>query len=105
MELGEQLDVERERQHRPSALRKHCAGDVIWFCAKDVALGHRFPHHALDAPEQFLVLELLVAEAHKRFQSYLIARRVIATELEDFGIDVAFDKPEHIRVSAPLYLA
>ena len=37
---------------------------------------------ALDAAEQLLVLELLVGEAHQRFQRDLVAERVVAAELE-----------------------
>ena len=61
--------------------------------------------HALDAAEQLLVLELLVAEAHQRLERDLVAEPVVAAHLEHLGGDEALDQAEYVGVGAALDLA
>jgi hypothetical protein len=70
-----------------------------------IAVGHGRGDHRLDAPEQRLVLDLLVAEAHQRLERQLVAQRVLAADLEQLGGDEAFDQAEHVGVGAALDLA
>jgi hypothetical protein len=66
---------------------------------------HSVAGHPLDAPEQLLMLDLLVREAHQRLQRVLVAEAVIAAHVEDLGGDEALDEAEHVGVRAPLDLA
>ena len=51
------------------------------------------------------MLELLVGEAHERFERGLVAEPVIAADLEHLRADEALDEAEHVGVGAPLDLA
>src|SRR4051794_10001338 len=51
------------------------------------------------------MLELLVAEAHQRFQRRLVAEEMLPADLEHLGVDEALDQPEHVGIRAPLHLA
>jgi hypothetical protein len=70
-----------------------------------VAVGHVRADHGLDAAEQFLVLEFLVAEADQRLERDLVAQPVIAADLEHLGVDEALHQAEDVGVGAPLDLA
>src|SRR6516225_8785822 len=61
--------------------------------------------HGIDAAEQGLVLQLLIAEPHQRFERNLVAECVIAAQLQDLGVDKPLDQPKDIGVSASLNLA
>ena len=103
--LGEQLDVERQRQHRPGALAEHGAGDVVGIDVEAIAGGQHVADHRVDAAEQLLVLQLLVAEADQRLERDLVAEPVVAAELEHLGVDEALDQAEDVGVGAALDLA
>ena len=105
MDLREDLDVAGEREHRPRRLAEHDARDVVRIRQHAVARRHAFGGQRLDAAEQLLVLELLVAEAHERFERDLVAEPVVAADLEDLGVDEALDEPEQVRVRSALDLA
>ena len=62
-------------------------------------------HHRLDAAEQRLVLELLVAEAHQRLERVLVAQPMIAADLEQLGCDETLDEAEDVGIGAALDLA
>jgi hypothetical protein len=51
------------------------------------------------------VLELLVGEAHERFERGLIGEPVVAAHLEHLRGDEPLDQPKHVRVRATLDLA
>ncbi len=69
-----------------------------------VALRHLRRGHLLEPAEQFLVLQLLVGEAHQRLERHLVAEPVVAADLEDLGADEALDQREHVGVGAALDL-
>ena len=62
MELGEQLDIQRQCQHRPGTLAKHSAGDGVGVDVEVIAVGQNIADHRVDTAEQRLVLQLLFAE-------------------------------------------
>jgi hypothetical protein len=70
-----------------------------------VACGHAFGAHELDAAEELLVLDLLVAQAHECLQRRLVAERMLAADLEDLRADEALAQAEHVGVGARLDLA
>ena len=105
VELSEQLDVQRQCQHRPGALAEHGAGDGVGVDVEAIAVGQHIADHRVDAAEQRLVLQLLVAEPNQRLERNLVAEPVIVAQFEDLGIDEALDQPEDIGVGAALDLA
>ena len=72
---------------------------------KPIAGRHCFRNELFDAPEQFLMLQFLVAEPHKRLERGLVSEPVIAADLEHLCVDVTLDEAEDIRIGATLYLA
>ena len=58
-----------------------------------------------DAPEELLMLELLIGEAHERLELHLVPEPVVAAHIEDLRPDEALDEPEHVGVGATLDLA
>jgi hypothetical protein len=78
VKLGEQLDVERQRQHCPCAFAEYGAGDGVWVDIEAIAFGQNLADHRVDAAEQRLVLQLLVAEPDERLEHDLVAEPVIA---------------------------
>jgi len=64
VKLGEQLDMQCQRQHRPVALGEHGAGDRIGVDIKAIAVGQNLANHRIDAAKQGLVLQLLGTEPH-----------------------------------------
>jgi hypothetical protein len=66
---------------------------------------HRFCNELFNAPEQFLMLQFLITEPHKRLERGLVSEPVIAADLEHLCIDVPLDESEDIRIGATLYLA
>ena len=59
----------------------------------------------LDAAEQLLVLDLLVAEAHQAFERDLVAEAVADRQLQRLGADEALQQPEDAGVAAALHVA
>ena len=104
MQEYEQLDVARQRQHRPRGLRQHSGCNAVRVEDERVAGGHALGAHALDAAEQLLMLDLFVAEPHHRFQRVLIAQPVVAAHLEHLRRDKAFDQAEDVGVRTALNL-
>src|SRR5262245_51039910 len=80
-------------------------GDSVWVDVEAVAIGQDLADHRVDAAEQRLVLQLLVAEPNQRLEGNLVAEPMVVAELQDFGIDEALDQAKDIRVLAPLDLA
>jgi hypothetical protein len=70
-----------------------------------IAGRHAGADEQLDAPEQLLVLELLVGEADDRLERGLVAEGVVAADLGHLGADEALDQAEHVGVGAALHLA
>src|SRR5215472_4873955 len=105
VKLSEQFDVQCQHQHRPSALAEHGMGDCVRFDIEAVAVRENLADHCIDAAEQGLVFQLLIAEPHQRFERNLVAERVIVAQLQDLGVDKPLDQPENIGVSAALNLA
>ena len=58
----------------------------------------------LDAAEQFLVLQFLIAEAHQRLERHLVAEPVLPGDLQHLGADVSLDEAEDVGVGAALHL-
>ena len=86
MNLREDLDVAGQREHRPSRLAEHELCDGIRLGHHGVAGRHRARRERFDAPKQFLVLELLVAEAHERLERDLIAEAIVAVRSSIFAL-------------------
>ncbi len=105
VELGEQLDIQRQRQYRPCAPAEHGMGDAVGIDIEAIAGGQHLAEHRVDAAEQRLVLQLLVAEPDQRLERDLVAETVIAGQFQDLGRDEALDQPKHIGVGAALDLA
>src|SRR6516162_7334038 len=103
--LREQLDIQCQDQYRPGAFAEHGAGDSIRVDVETVAVGQNLADHCLDAAEQRLMFQLLVAEPHQRLDCLLVAERMIAAQLQDLGVDEAFDQPKDVGVGAALNLA
>ena len=105
VELHEQLDVQREHEHRPGALGEHGAGNRVGIDVEAIAGRHRLAHHRFDAPEQGLMLDLLVAEPHQGLQRVLVAQCVMPAHIDELGRDKALDQAKDVGVSASLDLA
>ncbi len=50
------------------------------------------------------MLQLLVGQAHQRFERDLVAEPVTAADLQHLGADEALDQREHVGVGAALHL-
>jgi hypothetical protein len=96
VELGEQLDVQCQRQHRPGALAEHRVGDAVGVDVETVTCGQNVADHGVDATEQRLVLKFLVTETHQRFERNLIAEPVIVAQIQELCVDEALDESEYI---------
>src|SRR5262249_49113017 len=70
-----------------------------------VAVRQDIADHRINAAEQCLVLQLLVAEPNQRLKGNLVPEPMIVTEFKDLGIDEALDQAKDIRVGAALDLA
>ena len=105
VQLGEQLDIQRQRQHRPGALAKNSVGDRVVIDVETITGGQDIADHRVDEAEQRLMLQLLVAEPYQRLQRDLVAEPVILAQLQHLGIDEALDQTEDIGVGATLDLA
>ena len=105
VELREQLDIQRQCQHRPCTLAEHGMGDGVGVDVEAIAVGQNVAEHRLDAAEQRLVLQLLVAEPDQRLERDLVAEPVIVAQFKDLGVDEALDQPKDIGVGAALDLA
>src|SRR5262249_11200300 len=105
MELSEQLYIKGERQYCPCALAEHGVGDSVGVDIEAVALGQHLADHRIDAAEQFLMLQLLIAESKQCLERDLITEPVVSAQLEDLGIDEAFNQPKDVGVCAALDLA
>ena len=103
--LREQLDIQRQRQHRPGALAEHGVGDGIGVDVEPIAGGQHLADHRVDAAEQRLVLQLLVAEPHQRLERVLVAEPVLVAQFQHLGIDEPLHQPEDVGVGAALDLA
>ena len=86
-------------------LAEHRAGDVVGIDVEAIAIRQDLADHRLDAAEQLLVLQLLVAEAHQRLERDLVAQPVFVAELQHLGVDEALDQAKHVGVGAALDLA
>ena len=80
-------------------------GDVVGVDVEAIAGGQDVADHRVDAAEQLLVLQLLVAEADQRLERDLVAEPVVAAQLEHLGVDEALDQAEDVGVGAALDLA
>ena len=68
VELCEKLDIERQGQHRPCALPEHGMADAIGVDVEAIAVGQNLADHRVDAAEQRLMLQLLIAEPDQRLE-------------------------------------
>src|SRR6185295_11645515 len=73
VQLGEELNVQRQCQYRPGALPEHHLGDLIRLRLKPIAGRHCIRSELLDAAERFLMLQFLVSEPHQRLQRGLVS--------------------------------
>ena len=79
--------------------------DGVGVDVKAIAFGQHVADHRVDAPEQRLVLQLLVAEPDQRLECNLVAEPMVVAQLQNFGVDESLDQPKDIRVGAALDLA
>jgi hypothetical protein len=77
VQLSEQLDVQRQSQHRPCTLAEHRPSDGVRVDVEAIAVRQHLADHRVDAAEQSLVLQLLVTEANQRFERNLVAEPVL----------------------------
>ena len=105
MKLGKQLDIQRQRQHRPGTFAKNRTGDGIVVDVKPVTAGQNVTGHRVHEAEQSLVFQLLVAEPYQRLERDLIAEPMILAQLKDLGVDETLDQTKDIGVGAALDLA
>ena len=105
VKLSEQLDIQCQYQHCPCTLAEHRAGDGVGVDVEAIAVGQNLGDHRIDAAEQRLVLQLLVAESNQRLERNLVAEPVIVAEFQNLGIDETLDQTKDIGVSAALDLA
>ncbi len=70
-----------------------------------IADRHMRSHHRLHAPEQLLVLDLLVREANQPFERELVAKDLCTALLEHLGADEALDQSKDVGVGSALDLA
>ena len=103
--LYEELDMQRQHKHGPRALSEHGPCHLVGIDIEAIAGRQRLAHHRLDAAEQRLVLDLLVAEPHQRLERVLVAQPVVAADLELLGGDKPLDQAEDVGVGAALDLA
>jgi hypothetical protein len=80
-------------------------GDGVGVDVEAITVGQNVADHCVDAAEQRLVLQLLVAEPNQRLERNLVAEPVIVAQFQDLGIDEALDQPENVGVGAALDLA
>ena len=85
--------------------REHRARHVVRIGHLAVAHRHLLADHLLHAAEQLLVLDLLVREAHQRFERVLVVEHVSAALVEHLGADEALDQAEDVGIGAALDLA
>ena len=102
--LDEELDVAREREHRPGALAKHDARHLVRIRDHRVTVRHVCSHHLLQAPKQFLVLEFFSREADEPLERVLVAQDVTSRLVQHLCADEALDESENIGVGAALDL-
>jgi len=105
VQLGEQLNIQRQSQHRPGALAKNSVGDRVVIDVEAITGGQDVADHRVDKAEQRLVLQLLVTEPYQRLERNLVAEPVILAQLQHLGIDEALDQTEDIGVGAALDMA
>ena len=79
--------------------------DIVWVDVEAIAVGQHLARHLVDAAEQCLVLQLLVAEPNQRLERDLVAEPMIFAEFQDLGINETLDKSKDIGVGATLDLA
>ncbi|MNM88266.1 hypothetical protein D3C81_1004740 [compost metagenome] len=103
--LNEQLDMTGQRQYRPGAGRQHRAGHIVRIGNLTISRRQSSSHHRLDAPEQFLMLDLVVGKTHQRFECELIVKYMGPTLVEHLGTDKALDQAKNVRIGSTLNLA
>src|SRR4029077_20784995 len=100
-----QLDIQRQRQHCPSTFAKYRVGRRIGIDVEAIAVRQHLVDHRVDATEQRLVLQLLVAESYECLKGNLVAGPVIFAQFQNLRIDETLDQPKDIGVGAALDLA
>src|SRR4051812_32708924 len=105
VDLREDLDVARERKYGPRRLAENEVRHVVRIRRELVPRRHARRGQRLDAPEQFLVLQLLVAETDERLQGELIREPMVLADLEHLRGNEALDEAENVCVRSALHLA
>jgi hypothetical protein len=103
--LHKYFNVKRKDHHSPARFSEHSASHPIGIDIEVVALGQDRTHHCIDAAEQSLVFELLIAKAHQGFKGVLIPKPMIAANFKQFRSDEPLDKSKDVGVCAALNLA
>lgn len=103
--LNKQLDMTGQRQHRPGAGRQYRARHIVWIGNLTISRWQLRTNHRLNAPEQLLMLDLVVGKAHQRFECELIVKDMGPTLIEHFGTDKTLDQAKNIRIGSTLNLA
>ena len=97
-------DIERQGQHRPCALPEHGVADAIGVDVEAIAVGQNLADHRVDAAEQRLMLQLLIAEPDQRLERNLVAEPVIVAQFQDLGVDEAFNQSKDVGIGTALDL-
>lgn len=99
------LDQADQPERRPGRLPERGAGVHVRIGDEHVAFRHAVPDHAVEPPEQFLMLALLLGNAGERVQGRLPAGPLAPRQLGRLQADELLEHREHVRVGAPLDLA
>jgi hypothetical protein len=92
-------------QHGPARLAEYRARDFVGIGDQRITAGHLRRQRVLDAAEQLLVLDLLVAEPHQPFERHLVAQAVAHRHLQRLSADEALQQPEDAGIAAALHVA
>ena len=78
--------------------------DAIGVDVEAIAVGQNLADHRVDAAEQRLMLQLLIAEPDQRLERNLVAEPVIVAQFQDLGVDEAFNQSKDVGIGTALDL-
>ena len=79
-------------------------GDAIGVDVEAIAVRQNLADNRVDAAKQRLMLQLLIAESDQRLECNLVAEPVIVAQLQDLGVDEAFNQSKDVGISTTLDL-
>ena len=73
-------------------------GDTVGIDIEAIAGGQHLAEHHVDAAEQRLMLQLLIAEPDQRLERNLVTEPVIVAQFQDLGVDEAFNQSKDVGI-------